>query len=652
MINKESNIDLSVIIVNYNVEYFLEQCLNSVYLSSDKLNMEVFVVDNNSVDGSVKMVRNKFPNVTLIENKTNYGFSKANNQAIEKSNGRHILLLNPDTVVEESTFKKTVDFMDQNPDAGGLGVRMVDGKGNFLPESKRGLPTPKVAFFKIFGLSQLFPKSKFFGIYHLGYLNEYDINKVDVLSGAFLLFKREVADKIGLLDEAFFMYGEDIDFSYRITEAGYNNYYYPDTSIIHYKGESTKKSSVNYVFIFYKAMVIFAQKHFSKNNAKIFSFAIHLAIYFRAFLAILNRFIKFSFPIILDLSIILFGLVALTNHWKKMDIHFPEFVYNISIPIYTIIWGLSSLFFGVYDKESKATSIFKSSILGTVIILIFYALLPKEFQFSRAFILIAAGWVITSHILKRCIYNLFKYDTLRYNYSKIKNFIIIGDVEESNRVHELLENTYQNKGETVILSELSNINNQISSILHGKSPKNGKYNEIIFCAKSIHPSQIISCMTSIGKGNIDFKIAQPDTSFIIGSNSIDSKGDFYSMKLNSINRPGNLRSKRLFDILLSLSLLLSSPLSIWFYKSKIRFIKNLFSVLFGQKSFVGYHFTNIEESEIQLLPNLKKGVLTPLSGMENINKEMIDQMNIVYAKEYSILNDMTILLKKWRFLDL
>jgi len=652
MINKETNIDLSVVIVNYNVEYFLEQCLNSVFLAAEKAKIEVFVVDNNSVDGSIEMVKKKFPSVHLIENKTNNGFSKANNQAIKEAIGKYILLLNPDTVVEELTFSKVIAFMNSNKDAGGLGVRMVDGKGKFLPESKRGLPTPKVAFFKIFGLSSLFPKSKFFGIYHLGYLGEYDTNKVDVLSGAFLLFRRDIGEQMGLLDESFFMYGEDIDFSYRITQEGYHNYYYPETSIIHYKGESTKKSSVNYVFIFYKAMVIFAQKHFSKNNAKIFSFAIHIAIYFRALLAILNRFIKFSFPIIFDIAIILLGLIALTNHWKKIDIHFPEFVYNFSIPIYTLIWVMSSLFFGVYDKESKGTAIIKSSVFGTIIILIFYALLPKEWQFSRAFILMGALWVMGSHVIKRSIYNLFKYDKLKYNYSKIKNFLIIGDPDEANRVADLLNHTYSNRGETIVLSDLSNINNVVASKLHGTQPQKGKFNEVIFCAKSMHPSQIISCMTSIGKGEIDFKIAQPDTSFIIGSNSIDSKGDFYSMKINSINRPGNLRSKRLFDILLSLSFLLTSPLLIWVYTGKATFFKNIFSVFVGNKTFVGYHFMNAVDSDVQLLPNLKKGVLTPLSGIENTNKEIVDEVNITYAKEYSVFNDITIMLKKWRFLDL
>lgn len=257
---------LSVVIVNYNVRYFLEQCLNSVFRSGKDLDMEVFVVDNQSVDGSTEMVREKFPQVKLIANDKNAGFSKANNQAIRKSSGKYILLLNPDTVVEDDTLPKVVAFMDSHPDAGGLGVKMVDGQGRFLPESKRGLPTPAVAFCKIFGLSALFPKSKVFGRYHLGYLDADETHQVDVLSGAFMLLRKETLEKTGLLDEDFFMYGEDIDLSHRIVKAGYKNYYYPEARIIHYKGESTKKSSVNYVLVFYNAMIIFARKHFSQKT--------------------------------------------------------------------------------------------------------------------------------------------------------------------------------------------------------------------------------------------------------------------------------------------------------------------------------------------------------------------------------------------------
>ncbi len=276
--------DLSIIIVNYNVKHFLEQCLHSLLKASKNISSEVFVVDNNSVDGSAQLVREKFPQIQFIENKENVGFSKANNQAILLSKGKYVLLLNPDTIVEEDTFSKVISFMENHPDAGGLGVKMIDGKGTFLPESKRGLPTPWVAFYKMFGISKLFPNSKKFGKYHLSYLNENEIHEVDVLAGAFMLLRKETIDKVGLLDESFFMYGEDIDLSYRITLGGYKNYYYPETTIIHYKGESTKKGSLNYVKVFYNAMIIFARKHFSGGKANVFSILIHLAIYFRAFL--------------------------------------------------------------------------------------------------------------------------------------------------------------------------------------------------------------------------------------------------------------------------------------------------------------------------------------------------------------------------------
>ena len=218
---------LSIVIVNYNVSYFLEQCLRSVYVALGQIDAEVFVVDNNSVDNSVEMLKHQFPQVKLIVNKENLGFSKANNQAIRVSSGEYVLLLNPDTIVESDTFEKVLAFMDEHPQCGGLGVKMVDGKGNFLPESKRSVPLPSVAFYKIFGLSAMFKSSKRFGKYHLTYLDENEINKVEVLSGAFMLLRKSVIDEIGLLDEDYFMYGEDIDLSYRIIKAGYDNYYFP-----------------------------------------------------------------------------------------------------------------------------------------------------------------------------------------------------------------------------------------------------------------------------------------------------------------------------------------------------------------------------------------------------------------------------------------
>jgi len=369
-------VKISIVIVNYNVKHFIEQCLHSVFKALKGIEAEVFVVDNNSVDGSVALIKEKFKQVILIENKVNAGFSKANNQAIRIAIGEYILLLNPDTVVQEDTFSKTIAFMDSNPDAGGLGVKMVDGKGNFLPESKRGLPTPEVAFYKIFGLSKLFSKSKKFGRYHLTYLDKNKTHSIDVLSGAFMLLRKSVLDKIGLLDEDYFMYGEDIDLSYRIVLNGNKNYYFPDTTIIHYKGESTKKSSINYVFVFYRAMAIFARKHFSSNRAKLFSFLINFAIYLRAGISISWRIAKQLFVPLLDFTAIFFSLFAVKEFYEKQvkfisgeGAYAPHLV-KWAFLAYSLIWITSLFFSGGYDKPVKLKRILRGVLVGMAFFLI------------------------------------------------------------------------------------------------------------------------------------------------------------------------------------------------------------------------------------------------------------------------------------------
>ena len=365
--------DLSIIIVNYNVRHFLEQCLYSVQEAIDKLKQEqgdaeVFVVDNNSVDGSVGEVRKKFPGVKIIENKENLGFSSANNQAIAASSGRYVLLLNPDTVVEEDTFRKCVDFMDKHPDAGALGVKMIDGKGAFLPESKRALPTPAVSFYKMFGLASLFPRSRRFSKYHLGYLDNNETHSVDVLAGAFMFMRKETLEKTGYLDETFFMYGEDIDLSYRIIQAGYHNYYYPGTTIIHYKGESTKKGSLNYVKMFYQAMIIFAGKHFSSRKAKTFSILINIAIYFRAALSLARRFVSSIYRPLLDGCIIYLGYLFVLPLWEQVRFdtvdYYPLQFLQLVVPAYILIWLISIYYSGGYDKPMRFFSFLKGHLIA------------------------------------------------------------------------------------------------------------------------------------------------------------------------------------------------------------------------------------------------------------------------------------------------
>lgn len=273
-------IKISVVIVNYNVKYFVEQCLYSVEAAIGGLEAEIFVVDNHSTDGSMEYLKPRFPKVTFIENRDNPGFAKANNQAIRICRGEYVLLLNPDTVVGEESLRSLCFFMDEHPETGGVGVKMLDGHGVFLPESKRSFPSPWVSFCKLFGLSKLFPRSPFFARYALRYLDEDKQHRVDVLAGAFMLMRHEALDKVGLLDESFFMYGEDIDLSYRLVLGGYTNYYLPER-ILHYKGESTKQGDMKYIKAFYGAMILFFRKYYP-HSGRLMGGLIHLAVYLKA----------------------------------------------------------------------------------------------------------------------------------------------------------------------------------------------------------------------------------------------------------------------------------------------------------------------------------------------------------------------------------
>lgn len=641
--------DLSVVIVNYNVVFFLEQCLNSVFAASKNLNVQIFVVDNNSVDGSINMLKENFSSVVLIENKENVGFSKANNQAINRANSPYVLLLNPDTVIEEDTFDKCIDFMNSNTDCGGLGLRMLDGKGNFLPESKRGFPSPSVAFYKIFGLSYLFPKSQKFGRYHLGFLSEFEVNEVDVLSGAFMLLRTVTLEKVGLLDEQFFMYGEDIDLSYRIKLGGYKNYYFPETKIIHYKGESTKKSSVNYVFVFYNAMILFAKKHFSNKNANLFSFAINLAIYMRASLSLINRFVKKIATPFLNAVLTYSALFFIADYWKNAAIQFPEYVFYISIPLYIFVFILFAWLIGVYDKGIRNHIIWKATIFASIFILVIYALLPKDWQFSRLFILTASLVFVLQHYLVLITQNLLKTHKIGLPSTPKKHFAIIGDQAEFIRVKKILELTYPTI-ESIIgvyidenYEEASGSNLQLNEIIQVHT-----INEIIYCAKDVSAKDIIEGMTKIESQDIEFKIAQPNTSYLIGSNSIDNSGDFYALNFSALSKPENIRSKRLFDFFFSIILLLLSPILLVIIKFKVKFISNLIRILSGKKSFVGY--LNQSDGTKTNLPKIKPGILEPFSISEELSIDKKEELNLLYAKQYSFIFDFEVLVRKWKLL--
>lgn len=295
---------LSVIIVNYNVKYYLDQCIRSVLRAFEEMKKasssdssvnedvaEIIVVDNHSADGSVDYLEQRYPQmlypmVRFVRSAHNLGFARANNIAIRQSRGEYVLLLNPDTIVGEDVLKASIDFMDAHEDAGAVGVRMLGAQGRRAMESRRGLPTPMVSFFKMLGFCNRWPHHRLFGKYYMGYLPWDEPCQIEVVSGAYCMLRRKALDEVGLLDEDFFMYGEDIDLSYRVLKGGYHNYYLP-VDILHYKGESTQKSSFRYVHVFYEAMLIFFRKHYS-GMTFLLSLPIKTAIYAKALMALVG----------------------------------------------------------------------------------------------------------------------------------------------------------------------------------------------------------------------------------------------------------------------------------------------------------------------------------------------------------------------------
>lgn len=648
---------LSIVIVNYNVKYFLEQCLLSVQQALHGIEAEIFVVDNASEDGSTAMLQAKFPEVKLIENKENLGFSKANNQALRLARGEYQLLLNPDTVVQENTFNVCLRYMDAHTDAGALGVKMMDGKGNFLPESKRGLPTPWVSFYKIFGLSALFPRSPRFARYHLGHLDKNKNHEVEILAGAFMLMRKEALDKTGLLDEDYFMYGEDIDLSYRIVKAGYKNFYLADTSIIHYKGESTKKGSLNYVYIFYKAMAIFARKHFSGSYATAFNFMISLAIYLRAGLSVVKRVLDVLALPLLDAAMLLAGLHYIKEYWEHnhrfvVGGEYPLALVWTAFPLYALAWIACMYLSGGYERPTRFINLLKGILVGSLVILVGYSLVEESLRFSRAIIILGSFWAALAVPLSRWALQKTAGLKLISNSRDNRRILLVGSPGEALRVEQLIKQTSAGidylgfvapgsveeahpkyVGTAENLAEIARIFN---------------VDEVIFCSKDISGNDIFKKMTELNPLGVEIKIAPSEREFVIGSNSIDSQGSWYTIQFNDISKPANRRAKRMLDLLASLLLLLLFPLSFFLVKRPTSYFKNIMAVMAGQKTWVGYD----PKAPTGHLPSLRHPVLktTLGSGLKEANAVAINHINQLYAKNYTIWHDLQFIFSGYRHL--
>lgn len=358
--------DVSVVIVNYNVRDFLSQALRSVQAATGDLSVETWVVDNNSIDGSVAMLEDDFPWVRVVANRDNVGFGSANNQAIHASAGRYIFILNPDTILQEDTLTELVAFMDANADCGAAGCQILNPDGTFAPESRRSFPTPATAFYRMTGLSRLFPRSPRFGRYNLTHIPRDTVAEVDALSGSCMMVRRTAIEQAGAFDEDFFMYGEDLDLCFRIQHAGWRILYTPATQIIHYKGESTKKGDFRYVRLFYGAMLLFMDKHMTGRGSRPLALVLKAGIMIRAGMTLCgNTLQRLSVPLV-DAALVLavVSIVGTLRFWMTDTTFAVRFFLTIA-PAYALATVAGILLLGGYDARSRHH--LRAAFLGTAL---------------------------------------------------------------------------------------------------------------------------------------------------------------------------------------------------------------------------------------------------------------------------------------------
>ncbi len=649
---------LSIIIVNYNVKYFLEQCLLSVQKAVDGMQAEVFVVDNASTDESRDYLELKFSSVHFTWNKENLGFGKACNQALKLATGDFILFLNPDTIVSEKCFTSCISFLERTTDAGALGIRMLDGRGNFLPESKRSFPSPITSFYKLSGLSSLFPESKTFSRYHLSYLDEHQNHVVDVLAGAFMMIKKEVLEKTGGFDEAFFMYGEDVDLSYRIqqvpcaaTGGTFKNYYFSEQSILHFKGESTRKGSVNYVRMFYLAMSRFVQKHYSSSKAGVFSALINTAIWLRALLSVVKRFIlKIGLPVLDALLIILSYWLArfVWVNYVRTDIIYNNQLLWISFTGFSILFLLVSYYTGLYEKMFRYKNLWRSTIISLVIILAAYSLLPERFRFSRG--IVVSGSLFSYIILNTWRWILLKTDIVQKAADENEHFTVVaGTQQDLQNINILLKHSGRLQH---IQGFVSPLNEERSLGNLNDLPKllsNAPLKELILCeSKYLSFAEIISLYEQTGQ-QVKLRLHGNGSCSIIGSDSKNEAGQVLNSRQYQLSQSVNLRLKRLVDLVFSLFLLMLFPFHFLLNKHPLTLLTHSIQVLLYRKTWIGYSGVHPH------LPRLKPSVLGP-AGIPHIQMQLNAEGLLLadewYAREYEVLNDIRILFSSYKKLGI
>ncbi len=648
-------VDLSIIIVSYNVKEFLQNLLSSIDKATGNINVETIIVDNASEDETVESISERFPNITIVANKKNIGFGKANNQAMKIAKGKYFLLINPDTIVREDTLVKMIRFLEKTPDAGMAGCKVLNPDGTLQLPCRRSFPGPWVSFTKISGLSQLFPKSKVFAKYNLTYLDENKTYPVDAISGSFMFFRREVYEKTSGFDEEFFMYGEDLDFCFRVKEAGYKIYYYPETEIIHYKGESTKRSSIDETKIFYQAMGLFVEKHFS--SSWLVKILLKIAILFRESLAFANKNKLAIFSVVIDFVMFMVLLYAAEQiykfrpNWNGFHTETKPLIYILPALFQIIISSL----YGVYRRDSLSIS---RTILSLFIGLVFISastFFLKQYAFSRAVVLITYILVFLGFTSWRIILKLFFKVGLESSFTR-KRTLIVGTSKSARNLLQKLKSNIQIRDHVLgfISLEMKEVGDNIEGTPVLGSVKNidkiikdKNIEKVIFTSDEIPFTQIFNIVARLHKENISLLIAGGELDYIVGKSAVTLLEDISLMKINyNISSGFHRFYKRIFDLAIATPvLMLIYPFVFLLAKAKksefFHFVLGMPSVFIGKKSIVGPIESNNENNLY-----LGKPGLTGYWFTENIDRndnDEITKLNLFYAKNQNIWLDLDIL---------
>ncbi len=637
--------DISIIIVNYNVKDFLLQCLRSVRQATGSLNVETIVVDNNSADGSVESLQPLFPEVQFIKLEKNVGFAKANNTGFSHACGKYFLILNPDTILGEDTLETMYRYMENNPEVGIAGCKVLNPDGSFQVACRRGFPTPWASFSKLFGLQSLFPNSRLFAGYNQTFRSTDETYYIDALIGAFMFARREVIGQLKGFDGDFFMYGEDLDLCFRASEAGWKTAYVHETSIIHYKGESTRRSSINELKHFYEAMVIFSDKHYSKS--KLFLFFLKSGILVRAGVAQMSRYVSTLLLLLLDVLAINGSLLLATKQKFGAFLGFHDYAYPTVFIAATLVMIFSMIAAGEYFDEKHSI---RKSFFGLMITFLILSALTyyfKEYAFSREVLIMTIVFTSVIIFLTRVAVSAYNKFKSRNMYSRIA---IVGNASDSAKLVDYIRNNNSINSEIVgiirpggetepagdipVLGSIDYINKIIDDYA---------INEVLIADREIKNNDLVRLAGLKTKTAVRYHAAQEFDDFMFARIVSDISGVEPTMPRLNISKLRPRIIKRTVDLGLSLFFMtIGLPLIYLIIKDRKHLLKKLWFVFIGKYSFIGVFDIEGYDHDFG-----KKGItgLVHISDAAKLSREAIIRLNDYYLMNYSLSLDLDIFLK-------